>query len=221
MSKDIENNAEQLLAAKEAVDCEVLENDLKNKSEKDWANDVIIGNCASTFSIAGATIGIVNKSKFPIPKKATIGSSGFDLRVDFSLFDPESKHVYGAKIHKENGCVSKITLPPLSRVLLPTGQYYLLPAGTEGQVRPRSGLAIKHGITVLNSPGTIDSDYRGEVCVILINMSNEPFEINDGDRIAQLVISLAVDPMITEYGNVDELSATDRGDGGFGHSGLK
>lgn len=110
-----------------------------------------------------------------------------------------------------------ITIAPLERKLIPTGLYMALPAGYEAQVRPRSGLAIKKGITVLNSPGTIDADYRGEVCVILINLSNEPFEIQDGERIAQMVIARHEQPELVEVETLDE---TERGTGGFGHTGV-
>lgn len=109
-----------------------------------------------------------------------------------------------------------IVLQPLQRALIPTGLRMTLPEGYEAQVRPRSGLALKHGITVLNSPGTIDADYRGEVGVILVNLSQEPFTINDGERIAQLVVARHEQPEIIE---VDTLDATERGEGGFGHTG--
>ena len=107
---------------------------------------------------------------------------------------------------------------PISMRLVPTGLFMALPAGYEAQVRPRSGLAIKKGITVLNTPGTIDADYRGEVCVILVNLSNEPFVINDGERIAQMVIAKHEQPQLIE---VEVLDETERGAGGFGHSGTK
>lgn len=111
-----------------------------------------------------------------------------------------------------------ITLKPLERTLVPTGLFMALPQGYEAQVRPRSGLALKKGITVLNSPGTIDADYRGEICVILINLSSEPFVINDGERIAQMVIAKHEQPSLIEVSALDE---TERGAGGFGHSGVK
>ena len=110
-----------------------------------------------------------------------------------------------------------IELKPLQRALVPTGLYMALPAGYEAQVRPRSGLAVKKGITVLNSPGTIDADYRGEVCVILVNLSNEPFVINDGERIAQMVIARHE---TVEWSCVEVLGETERGAGGFGHTGV-
>lgn len=140
---------------------------------------------------------IINKSHHPLPQYATPQSAGMDLRAN--LDEP-------------------ITLQPLQRTLVPTGLFMALPAGYEAQVRPRSGLAIKKGITVLNTPGTIDADYRGEVCVILINLSNEPFVINDGERIAQMVIARHEQPELIQ---VTELNETERGAGGFGHSGTK
>lgn len=111
-----------------------------------------------------------------------------------------------------------LTLRPLERRLIPTGLYMALPVGCEAQVRPRSGLALKHGITVLNSPGTIDSDYRGEVKVLLVNLSDTDFVINAGERIAQMVVARHEQARLVE---VDELDATERGDGGYGHTGVK
>lgn len=140
---------------------------------------------------------IINKSHHPLPQYATPQSAGMDLRAN--LEEP-------------------ITLKPMERVLVPTGLFMALPAGYEAQVRPRSGLAIKKGITVLNTPGTIDADYRGEVCVILINLSAEPFVINDGERIAQMVIARHEQPELIQVETLDE---TERGAGGFGHSGTK
>lgn len=142
-------------------------------------------------------IKIINKSHHPLPQYATPLSAGMDLRAN--LDEP-------------------ITLEPLARVLVPTGLFMALPAGYEAQVRPRSGLAIKKGVTVLNSPGTVDADYRGEICVILVNLSHEPFIINDGERIAQMVIAKHEQPTLTE---VEVLDETERGAGGFGHSGIK
>lgn len=138
-------------------------------------------------------IKIVNKSKHPLPSHETLFSAGMDLRANTSL-----------------------VIEPLERVMVPTGLYISLPEGYEAQVRPRSGLAIKKGITVLNSPGTIDADYRGEICVILINLSKQDFEINDGDRIAQMVISRHEK---AEWEEVDILDETERGAGGFGSTG--
>ena len=138
---------------------------------------------------------IINKSHHQLPAYETIQSAGMDLRAN--LEEP-------------------ITLQPMQRCLVPTGLFMALPAGYEAQVRPRSGLAIKKGITVLNSPGTIDADYRGEVCVILINLSQEPFVINDGERIAQMVI--AKYEQVT-WSQVEVLDETERGAGGFGHTG--
>ncbi|MBP5771850.1 MAG: dUTP diphosphatase [Bacteroidaceae bacterium] len=140
-------------------------------------------------------IPIVNRSHHPLPAYATTCSAGMDLRAN--LTEP-------------------IVLAPMQRVLVPTGLFIALPEGTEAQVRPRSGLAIKHGVTVLNAPGTIDADYRGEVCVILVNLSSEPFTINDGERIAQMVIARHEQ---TSWQPVEQLDETERGAGGFGHSG--
>ena len=138
---------------------------------------------------------IINRSHHALPSYATPLSAGMDLRANLS---------------------EPLTVAPMQRVLVPTGLFMALPEGMEAQVRPRSGLAIKHGITVLNSPGTIDADYRGEVCVILINLSTEPFVINDGERIAQMVIARHEQ---AEWVSVDALDETERGAGGFGHSG--
>ena len=139
---------------------------------------------------------IVNTSNNPLPAYETQNSAGMDLRA-YLLEGP-------------------ITLEPMQRALVPTGLYMEIPEGYEGQVRPRSGLAIKIGITVLNSPGTIDADYRGQVCVILINLSYKAFVINSGDRIAQLVIARCEQ---AEVEQVEVLSETERGAGGFGHTG--
>lgn len=138
---------------------------------------------------------IINKSHHQLPAYETIQSAGMDLRATLE---------------------APITLQPMQRCLVPTGLFMALPAGYEAQVRPRSGLAIKKGITVLNSPGTIDADYRGEICVILINLSQEPFVINDGERIAQMVISNYEQ---VEWNQVEVLDDTERGAGGFGHTG--
>lgn len=143
------------------------------------------------------TIRVINKSGHPLPAYATEQSAGMDLRA----WLPD-----GA-----------VVLEPMERRLVPTGLRIALPDGYEAQVRPRSGLALKHGIGVLNSPGTIDADYRGDVGVILINLSDKPFTINDGDRIAQMVVAPCVQATLQA---VDLLDETERGDGGFGHSGL-
>lgn len=141
-------------------------------------------------------IRIINKSNNPIPAYETTSSAGMDLRA----FLPEGP----------------ITLQPMQRSLVPTGLYMEIPEGYEGQVRPRSGLAIKSGITVLNTPGTIDADYRGQVCVILINLSDQPFVVNSGYRIAQIVFARCEQAEVVE---VETLSETERGAGGFGHTG--
>ncbi|MBR4380380.1 MAG: dUTP diphosphatase [Bacteroidaceae bacterium] len=138
---------------------------------------------------------IINKSHHQLPQYATPQSAGVDLRANLS---------------------EPVTLQPLQRALIPTGLFISLPVGYEAQVRPRSGLAIKKGITVLNSPGTIDADYRGEICIILVNLSNEPFVVNDGERVAQMVIARHEQ---AEWVEVETLDETERGAGGFGHSG--
>lgn len=140
-------------------------------------------------------IKIVNRSKHPLPGYSTIHSAGMDLRADID---------------------SDIVLNPMERIMVKTGLFLEIPEGCEAQIRPRSGLAIKHGITVLNSPGTIDADYRGEVCIILINLSNEKFIIKDGERICQMIISKHEK---AEWVEVETLQETQRGAGGFGHTG--
>lgn len=140
---------------------------------------------------------IVNKSKHDLPEYATIHAAGMDLRANLS---------------------EPITLKPLERKLIPTGLFIELPVGFEAQIRPRSGLAYKKGITVLNSPGTIDADYRGEIGVILVNLSSEDFVINDGERICQMVVAAHEQ---VEWVSVGELQETERGEGGFGHTGRK
>lgn len=142
-------------------------------------------------------IKIINKSNHDLPHYETIASAGMDLRA--SLSEPR-------------------TLKPLERSIVGTGLFIELPVGIEAQVRPRSGLAAKKGITVLNAPGTIDADYRGEIGVILINLSNEDFVVNNGERIAQLVIAKHER---AEWKDVEFLSETDRGEGGFGSTGVK
>jgi dUTP pyrophosphatase len=141
------------------------------------------------------TIPVINRSAFPLPVYATIGSSGLDVRANIE---------------------QPITLQSLERTLVPTGLFVEIPLGYEIQVRPRSGLAVKQGLTCLNTPGTIDADYRGEIKVILINLSQEPQIIQPGDRIAQLVLQ-AIE--LIEWKSVDQLNETDRGSGGFGHTG--
>lgn len=140
---------------------------------------------------------IINRSHHPMPQYATPGSAGMDVRA----FLPDSP----------------IVLKPLERALVPTGLYIQLPRGYECQIRPRSGLAIKHGISLVNTPGTVDSDYRGEIGVILINLSSEPFTINDGERICQMVIAPYTR---VKWEQTDRIDETERGDGGFGHTGV-
>jgi dUTP pyrophosphatase len=142
-------------------------------------------------------INIINKSNNPLPNYETVASAGLDLRAN--LESPES-------------------LKPLERKLIPTGLFIELPIGYEAQIRPRSGLAYKSGISIVNSPGTIDADYRGEIKILLINLSTEDFVINHGDRIAQMVIAAHEQ---AEWVEVDVLSETERGAGGYGHTGVK
>lgn len=142
-------------------------------------------------------IKVINKGRQPLPEYATPLSAGLDLRANIE---------------------ESIVLRPMERQLIGTGLYIALPPGYEAQVRPRSGLALKHGITVLNTPGTIDADYRGEVKVLLINLSAEPFTINEGERIAQMVIARHEHAELTL---VEELDETERGAGGYGHTGVK
>lgn len=153
------------------------------------------------------------KTDFPeLPEYMTSGSSGIDLRAYFDNKMPEVRDGVSDNYSEY------FTLNPGARALIPTGMYIELPEGYEAQIRPRSGLAWKYGITVLNTPGTIDADYRGEIGVILINHSKTPFKINNGDRIAQMIFVKVEKP---EFVHVDELGDTDRGSGGFGHTGVK
>ncbi len=140
---------------------------------------------------------ILNHSKFPLPEYATEHSAGMDLRANID---------------------ETMVVAPLERVLVPTGLYIQLPTGYEAQIRPRSGLAVKHGIGIVNSPGTIDADYRGEIRIILVNLSNEPFSLNPGERIAQMVIAKYEKATWLESDSLDE---SERGDGGFGSTGRK
>ena len=144
------------------------------------------------------TVKIINKSDNNLPAYETSSSAGMDLRA----YLPEGP----------------ITLKPIQRTLVPSGLFMEIPEGYEGQVRPRSGLAIKHGITVLNTPGTIDADYRGDVKIILVNLSDTDFVINSGERVAQIVFAKCEQ---MEVVNVETLSETERGEGGFGHTGRK
>ncbi|MEL6534631.1 MAG: dUTP diphosphatase [Bacteroidota bacterium] len=141
------------------------------------------------------TVPVINQSHHPLPTYQTEHAAGLDLRAFLA---------------------SPITLQPLERALIPTGLFMAIPAGYEAQVRPRSGLAYKHGVTVLNSPGTIDADYRGEVKVLLVNLSNDAFEVQDGERIAQLVVAQHAQ---VKWEATESLDETDRGAGGFGSTG--
>lgn len=149
------------------------------------------------LSVGNVTVKVVNRSNNDLPAYSTKDSAGMDLRA--SLNEP-------------------IELMPLQRVLVPTGIFMELPEGYECQIRPRSGLALKHGITVLNSPGTIDADYRGEIGVILVNLSDKPFVINNGERICQMVVARYER---VEWQQVNSLDESERGAGGFGHTGVK
>ncbi|MDD5788379.1 MAG: dUTP diphosphatase [Bacteroidales bacterium] len=140
---------------------------------------------------------VINKGHQPLPAYATEMSAGMDLRAN--LEEP-------------------VTLQPMERKLIPTGLYIALPVGHEAQIRPRSGLALKHGVTVLNTPGTVDADYRGEVKVLLVNLSDVPFVVNDGERIAQMIVAKYEQ---VEFVEVDQLDETERGAGGYGHTGVK
>ena len=142
-------------------------------------------------------IKMVNRGHQPLPAYATVQSAGMDLRANIS---------------------EPVVLHPMERRLIPTGLYIALPPGYEAQVRPRSGLALKKGITVLNAPGTVDADYRGELGVLLINLSTEDFTVNDGERIAQMVIARHEQ---VDFIEVEELDETERGAGGYGHTGIK
>lgn len=142
-------------------------------------------------------IEVVNIGHQPLPAYATPLSAGLDLRANIE---------------------EPIVLHPMERHLIPTGLKIALPAGFEAQIRPRSGLALKHGITVLNTPGTVDADYRGELIVLLVNFSNEDFTINDGERVAQMVIARHEQ---VEFSLVEALDTTERGEGGYGHTGVK
>jgi dUTP pyrophosphatase len=154
-------------------------------------------NGTNLFFARNMEIKIINKSHHALPSYATPLSAGMDVRANLS---------------------APVTLKPLARCLVPTGLYIALPPGFEAQIRPRSGLALKKGVTVLNTPGTIDADYRGEICIILVNLSNQEFVVEDGERIAQMVIARHER---AEWQIVEALDATERGDGGFGHSGTK
>ncbi len=143
------------------------------------------------------TVKIINKSKNDLPKYSTPSAAGMDLRANLE---------------------APVALAPLERKLIPTGIFIELPEGYECQIRPRSGLALKHGITVLNTPGTVDADYRGEIGVILVNLSNEPFVVNDGERICQMVVAHHA---TVEWSVAETLADSERGAGGFGHTGVK
>jgi dUTP pyrophosphatase len=158
---------------------------------------------------------IINKSRHQLPQYETPLSAGMDIRGDFSRIKLVDKE--GNPTNRRVPVASTIEIKPGGRCLIPTGLFIALPKGYEAQVRPRSGLALKLGLTVLNSPGTIDADYRGEIGVILVNTSNVPVRITDGERIAQIVIAKHE---TIEWEVVEELPSTERGEGGFGHTGV-
>lgn len=173
-------------------------------------------------------IKIVNKTEFDLPKYQTLGSAGMDLRANLKPEKIENVEDIDPYDEEDWDEPDTLILEPREQVLVPTGLYIELPKpiinrsndgwGYEAQIRPRSGLAAKHGITIVNSPGTIDPDYRGEIKIILMNLTDKPFTVNHGDRIAQMVIARF--ERIT-WESVDELDETKRGTGGFGHSGTK
>lgn len=147
--------------------------------------------------MAKITVKIVNKGRQRLPEYATPQSAGMDLRANID---------------------APVVIDPMQRKLIRTGLFIALPEGYEAQIRPRSGLALKHGITVLNTPGTIDADYRGELMVLLVNLSSEPFTVNDGERVAQMVITRHEQALLLP---VDKLDETERGEGGYGHTGVE
>ncbi len=157
---------------------------------------VLLRDFYNMITMQQLNVKIINRSRHELPSYATEGAAGMDVRAN--LDEP-------------------VTLLPMQRALIPTGLFMSIPVGFECQVRPRSGLAAKHGVTVANAPGTVDSDYRGEVKVILVNLSDVPFVINDGERVAQLVFARHER---VDWISVDSLDDTERGEGGFGHTGL-
>jgi dUTP pyrophosphatase len=160
-----------------------------------------VGNLSSNEDFFKMNIHFKNESSNPDPEYATAGSSGFDLRANLT---------------------ETLTIPIGKRAMVPTGLYFELPEGFEIQVRPRSGLAAKNGVTVLNTPGTVDADYRGEIKVILINLGDEPFEVNNGDRIAQAVVASVIGKKVINLNKVNEINEnTERNSGGFGSTGIK
>lgn len=159
-----------------------------------WLKNIIFASKNLNIMIK---IRVINKGHQPLPAYATVQSAGMDLRANIG---------------------QPAVLHPMERMLVPTGLYMALPPGYEAQIRPRSGLALKHGVTVLNTPGTVDADYRGEVKVLLVNFSTEDFVVSDGERIAQMVIARHEQG---EFVEVEELDATERGEGGYGHTGVR
>lgn len=197
MSKEIEEQLQQL---RELNNIGFLDDETLDKAEKMWESV----NSKKDNGFRGITVKFINESNYKNPTYETDGSAGFDFRANIT----ESLVIPGKR--NDNNIV-----------IVPTGLFFELPKNIELQVRPRSGLAAKHGITVLNSPGTVDSDYRGEVKIILINHKNEDFTINPGDRIAQGVLSNVINKTNGELIEVVSLGDTDRGNGGFGSTGVK
>lgn len=175
---------------------------IKKYEQEPFDFDKWLKDKAKLFPTPKTKVRLVNKSTNPDPEFATDGASGFDLRADLPLDE-------------------SMTLGVGEHAMVPTGLYFEIPEGFELQVRPRSGLAAKHGVTVLNAPGTVDSDYRGEVKVILINHGTKPFVIENGERIAQGVIGGVMGKKMITFESVNELSDTERGSGGFGSTGVK
>lgn len=166
-------------------------------------------------------VNVINLSNNDLPQYETIGAAGMDARADFSRVTPENPiKLFGSGefVFGTEGVTAKLRLDPFSRALIPTGLKVGLPEGVEMQVRPRSGLALKKGITVVNTPGTVDSDYRGEVGIPIINLNSEPVWIEAGERICQLVFNVVEH---ISWNLVKSLDQTERGEGGFGHSGVK
>lgn len=200
MDKDLEKLKEVILASADSNNPNMLKEEL-NKLSKSLSEPNSSDYSKKIQELYRKPFNFVNKSNNPDPEYATAGSSGFDLRASLE---------------------TSITLPAGNKTIVPTGLFFEIPDNFEIQIRPRSGLAAKNGVTVLNSPGTIDADYRGEIKVILINHGHEPFQINNGDRIAQAVIASVISKNFIKLTKVENISSdTERGAGGFGSTGTK
>lgn len=186
------------------------------------AAELLLKNFDKLYKIIKSMlVNVINLSNNPLPQYETSGAAGMDVRADFSRVttdNPIKLFGSGEFVFGTNGVTAKLRLDPFSRALIPTGLKVGLPEGVEMQVRPRSGLALKKGITVVNTPGTVDEDYRGEVGIPVINLSNEPVWIEAGERICQIVFNVVER---AEWNPVTSLDVTERGEGGFGHSGVK